>query len=81
MRQRSAEERFKAVVTALVEKDEYPAPAACGRALGRSGLRSLSGRETRWRREVLTQFGWTELRWPHRRRYSWVPKARGEKKP
>lgn len=69
-----AEARFKAVVRDLVRRGIYPAPAACGAALGRATvLRSLCGRETRWRRQVLNALRWRERPVSEHRRFSWVP--------
>ena len=65
-------QRFKREVWEIVMSGGYPSPSACGARLGRPGLRSLSGREIRWRREMLARLGWKERKRPHRKRFSWT---------
>ena len=66
--------RFKSVVVALVREGIYPSPTAIRLRLGRlQGCRSINGSETRWRRQILTELGWTERKYPHKRRFSWIP--------
>jgi hypothetical protein len=80
-----AETRFKLVVLTLVNLGIYPGPQAVRKALGRgwrsprsasaecTGGRTLNGRETRWRRELLTGLGWKERPFGHRHaRFAWV---------
>jgi hypothetical protein len=74
-----AETRFKLVVLTLVNLGIYPGPQAVRKALGRSwrslrnGGRTLNGRETQWRRELLTGIGWKEQPFPRRGvRFAWV---------
>jgi hypothetical protein len=80
-----AETRFKLVVLTLVNLGIYPGPQAVRKALGRGwrsprsasaecpGGRTLNGRETRWRRELLTGLGWKERPFGHRHaRFAWV---------
>ncbi len=72
-----AEERYKAVVTDLIEAGLRPTPARISYCLDRdsssshsSGGVSHNGRETRWRREVMLAHGWKqnpETRW------HWMP--------
>jgi hypothetical protein len=77
-----AETRFKEVVAELAASGVYPSPNAIRKALGRpsrsdrNGGDVLNGRETRWRRQVLYERGWTEkpLRIGVRRpRFAWTP--------
>ena len=54
------EARFKSAVLALIWQGIYPGPVQLRRWLGRTdGSRSINGRETQWRREVLRSRGWT----------------------
>lgn len=55
----STETRFKNAVRALHSRGVYPGPTALNHELGRDKVRSnnLSGRETRWRREVMEELG------------------------
>jgi len=67
-----AEEKFKFVVHGLVGVGVYPSPQKIrnkmwhlnlGRSWGGGGQRNnLSGRECRWREEVLESLGWTHAR-------------------
>ena len=70
------EARFKSAVLALIWQGIYPGPVQLRRWLGRTdGSRSINGRETQWRREVLRSRGWTERPWgsvPSRGRFRWV---------
>lgn len=56
----TAEDLFKQVVQVITEVGGYPSPKAILTSLGSKGRRrNLSGRQCRWREEVLTQLGWT----------------------
>lgn len=69
-----AELRFKLAVTSLVLQGVYPGPVQIRRHLGREpGSMTINGRETQWRRELLTSFGWFERSHPAKRRHSFVP--------
>lgn len=65
---------FKKVVGELVSEGVYPSPMAILRVLPpyRMGSHNLSGRQCKWRAEVLTKLGWKHSSLRKRAR-SWAP--------
>lgn len=80
------EPKFKRAVQELVDRGEYPGPTAVNRLLGRDpashAMRRFSGRESRWRGEVLKANGWVYVGDPDQVQGSsrtWVPREQARR--
>ncbi len=73
----TAETRYKAIVTDLIDAGIKPTPGRISYCLDRdssslhsTGGISHNGRETRWRREVMLEHGWTQS---YESQWKWTP--------